>query len=211
MLEAGSIVQICRAFSAAAINPELQQRKFGGMQMVFLGDLMQLAPVSECRCVKPLYEDMVNFSLRQNSSRFNQDKRLTDGLFLFQQFRKFELTIQMRSKDRVHTNYITSMRTNNKEKPVWFYSIGFPSLPNVFFFCVCVLEPFFFHLTDYCYRFVNLRCLSPLVLYLSFTQFYYFYRIIWLVLALCYISKLAFACRTMFQRRIHVFAVFSRY
>ena len=42
MLEAGSIVQICRAFSAAAINPELQQRNFGGMQMVFLGDLMQL-------------------------------------------------------------------------------------------------------------------------------------------------------------------------
>lgn len=118
MLEAASIVQIGRGLSAAAINPELRQRNFGGMQMVFLGDLMQLAPVSECRCVKPLYEDMVKFSLRQNSSRFNQDKRLTDGLFLFQQFRKFELTIQMRSKDRVHTNYITSMRTNNKEKPV---------------------------------------------------------------------------------------------
>ena len=118
MLEAASVVQIGRGFSAAAINPELRQRNFGGMQMVFLGDLMQLAPVSECRCVKPLYEDMVKFSLRQNSSRFNQDKRLVDGLFLFQKFRKFELTIQMRSKDRVHTNYITSMRTNNKEKPV---------------------------------------------------------------------------------------------
>ena len=140
--------------------------------MVFLGDLMQLAPVSECRCVKPLYEDMVNFSLRQNSSRFNQDKRLSDGLFLFQQFRKFELTIQMRSKDRVHTNYITSMRTNNKEKPVRFYTIGFPSLSNLFCF-VCVFWNlfFFFHLTDYCYRFVNLRCLSPLVLYLVFTQY----------------------------------------
>ena len=168
MLEAGSIVQICRAFSAAAINPELQQRNFGGMQMVFLGDLMQLAPVSECRCVKPLYEDMVNFSLRQNSSRFNQDKRLSDGLFLFQQFRKFELTIQMRSKDRVHTNYITSMRTNNKEKPVRFYTIGFPSLPNLFSFVCVFWNLFFFHLTDYCYRFVNLRCLSPLVFVFEF-------------------------------------------
>ena len=118
MMEAASIVQIARAFSAAAINPEFQQRDFGAKQMIFLGDLMQLAPVSECRCVKPLYEDMVKFSLHQNSSRFNQDKRLVDGLFLFQKFRKFELTKQMRSKDRVHTNYITSMRTNNKEKPV---------------------------------------------------------------------------------------------
>ena len=117
-MDIAGIVQISRAFSAAAINPEFRQSKFGGKQMIFLGDLMQLAPVSECRCVKPLYEDMVKFSLCQNSSRFNQDKRLVDGLFLFQHFRKFELTIQMRSKDRVHTNYITSMRTNNKKKPV---------------------------------------------------------------------------------------------
>ena len=86
--------------------------------MIFLGDLMQLPPVSEFRAVKPLYEDMVQFRLHQNSSRFNQDKRLTDGLFLFESFRKFELTKQMRSKDATHTKHIESCRTSKKEKPV---------------------------------------------------------------------------------------------
>ena len=189
MLEAGSIVQICRAFSAAAINPELQQRKFGGMQMVFLGDLMQLAPVSEWRCVKPLYEDMVNFSLRQNSSRFNQDKRLSDGLFLFQQFRKFELTIQMRSKDRVHTNYITSMRTNNKEKPVRFYTIGFPSLPNVFSF-VCVFWNLFFFSFD--------RLLLPVCKFTLFVTLGFVFGFYPVPHYVTFVSKFAFACRTMF-------------
>ena len=146
MLDAANIAQICRGLSIAAINPEFRKRHFGGKQIIFLGDLMQLPPVSECRCVKPLYEDMVRFSLHQNSSRFNQDKRLTDGLFLFGLFRKFELTIQMRSKDRVHTNHITAMRTSDRKNPVRFYVVGFPSLSNFFLFvCVCVFyEPFFF-------------------------------------------------------------------
>ena len=120
MLDAANIAQICRGLSIAAINPEFRKRHFGGKQIIFLGDLMQLPPVSECRSVKPLYEDMVKFALHQNSSRFNQDKRLTDGLFLFALFRKFELRIQMRSKDSVHTNHIDTLRTSNQEKPVRF-------------------------------------------------------------------------------------------
>ena len=118
MLDAAGIAQICRGYSAAAIKPEFQKLPFGGKHMIFLGDLMQLPPVSEFRAVKPLYEDMVQFALHQNSSRFSQDKRLTDGLFLFESFRKFELTKQMRSKDPVHTKHIESCRTSKKEKPV---------------------------------------------------------------------------------------------
>ena len=118
MLDAANIAQICRGLSAAAISPEFKKRHFGGKHIIFLGDLMQLPPVSECRSVKPLYEDMVKFSLHQNSSRFNQDKRLTDGLFLFGLFRKFELAKQMRSKDPIHTKHITTLRTSKKEKPV---------------------------------------------------------------------------------------------
>ena len=150
MLDAANIAQICRGLSAAAISPEFKKRHFGGKQIIFLGDLMQLPPVSECRSVKPLYEDMVKFSLHQNSSRFNQDKRLTDGLFLFGLFRKFELTIQMRSKDRVHTNHITAMRTSDRKNPVRFYVVGFPSLSNFFSFCMCVCftNHFFLFLFD---------------------------------------------------------------
>ena len=118
MLDAANLCQISRGYSIAAIKPEFRKLHFGGKQFVLLGDLMQLPPVSEFRAVKPLYEDMVKFALHQNSSRFNQDKRLTDGLYLLGLFRKFELTKQLRSKDPVHTKHIELLRTSKEEKPV---------------------------------------------------------------------------------------------
>ena len=118
MLDAAMLARISSCYASAATTQENKKRPFGGKDIVIIGDLLQLPPVSEFRSVKPFYEDMVANALNQNSSRFNQDKRLTDGLTLLECFSKFELTIQMRSKDITHTRHIESLRTNNAKKPV---------------------------------------------------------------------------------------------
>ena len=118
MLDAAMLGQISDGYAAAAISSEAKKLRFGGKNVVIIGDLLQLPPVSECRAVRPLYEDMVCFALHQNSSRFNQEKRLTDGLVIFENFNKFELTKQMRSKDKRHTHHIQALRTCAGQKHV---------------------------------------------------------------------------------------------
>ena len=118
MLDAAMLARISSCYAAAATTEENKNLPFGGKDIVIIGDLLQLPPVSEFRAVKPLYEDMVANALQQTTSRFNQDKRLTDGLTLFEAFKKFELTVQMRSKDDNHTTHINNLRTGYQEKPV---------------------------------------------------------------------------------------------
>jgi hypothetical protein len=118
MLDAAMLARVSSCYAAAAISEENKTLPFGGKDIVIIGDLLQLPPISEYRAVKPLYDDMVANSLRQSTSRFSQDKRLTDGLTLFESFKKFELTVQMRSNDKRHTKHIESLRTANQAKPV---------------------------------------------------------------------------------------------
>jgi hypothetical protein len=118
MLDAAMLARISECYTAAAPTDESQKYHFGGKDMVIIGDLMQLPPVSEWRNVKPLYYDMVTSALQQNSSRFNKEKRLIDGLTIFEDFRKFELTKQMRCSDKVHTSHIESIRIGKAAQPV---------------------------------------------------------------------------------------------
>ena len=64
------------------------------------------------------YDDMVTNALQQNSARFSQDKRLIDGLTIFEKFRKFELTKQMRCSDKVHASHVEDFRTRDAKQPV---------------------------------------------------------------------------------------------
>ena len=118
MLDAAMLARISECYTAAAPTDEAKKYHFGAMDMVIIGDLMQLPPVSEWRNVKPLYHDMVASTLQQNSSRFNKEKRLIDGLTIFEDFRKFELTMQMRCSDKVHGNHVENIRTGNAAQPV---------------------------------------------------------------------------------------------
>ena len=118
MLDAAMVARMSECLTAAASGVEEKKLKFGGKDIIFIGDEMQLSPVSEFRHVKPLFDDMVTSALHQNSSRFNRDKRLTDGLVIFEAFRKFELTKQMRSTDSVHTKHVESLRSGKSTKPV---------------------------------------------------------------------------------------------
>ena len=118
MLDAAMLARISECYTAAALTEELQKYHFGGKDIVIIGDLMQLPPVSEWRNVKPLYDDMVTSALQQNSSRFNNEKRLIDGLTIFENFRKFELTKQMRCSDKVHNNHVGNIRTGDAAQPV---------------------------------------------------------------------------------------------
>ena len=118
MLDAAMLARISECYTAAALTDEAKKHYFGGKDMVIIGDLMQLPPVSEWRNVKPLYHDMVTSALQQNSSRFNKEKRLIDGLTIFEGFCKFELTKQMRCSDKVHTNHVETIRVGNATQPV---------------------------------------------------------------------------------------------
>ena len=118
MLDAAMLARVSSCYAAAATVTTNKDLPFGGKDIIIIGDLLQLPPISEFRSVKPLYDDMVANALQQNSSRFNEDKRLTDGLTLFEKFNKFELVKQMRSKDKRHTKHIESLRTERQAKPV---------------------------------------------------------------------------------------------
>ena len=118
MLDAAMLARVSSCYAAAATVTTNKGLPFGGKDIIIIGDLLQLPPISEFRSVKPLYDDMVANALHQKSSRFNEDKRLTDGLTLFEKFNKFELVKQMRSKDKRHTKHIESLRTERQTKPV---------------------------------------------------------------------------------------------
>lgn len=118
MLDAAMLARVSECYVAAAFTDEEKEYNFGGKDMVIIGDLMQLPPVSEWRNVKPLYDDMVKNALQQDSSRFDKDKRLIDGLTIFESFRKFELTKQMRCSDQAHTVHVENLRTRNADRPV---------------------------------------------------------------------------------------------
>ena len=118
MLDAAMLARVSSCYAAAATVTTNKDLPFGGKDIIIIGDLLQLPPISEFRSVKPLYDDMVANALQQNSSRFNEDKRLTDGLTLLEKFNKFELKKQMRSKDKRHTKHIESLRTERQAKPV---------------------------------------------------------------------------------------------
>jgi hypothetical protein len=118
MLDAAMLARVSSCYAAAATVTTNKDLPFGGKDIIIIGDLLQLPPISEFRSVKPLYDDMVANALHQKTSRFNEDKRLTDGLILFEKFRKFELVKQMRSKDKKHTKHIESLRTERQAKPV---------------------------------------------------------------------------------------------
>ena len=118
MLDTAMLAQVSSSYAAAAVSTESKKLPFGGKDIIILGDLLQLPPISEYRAIKPLYWDMVSFALHQGSSRFDQDKRLTDGLVIFEMFKKFELTQQMRSKDKQHTRHIDALRTSTQQKHV---------------------------------------------------------------------------------------------
>ena len=118
MLNAAMLARVSECYCAAASTQENQNLPFGGKDIVIIGDLLQLPPISKYRLVKPLYDDMIDNALQQATSRFSRDKRLTDGLMLLEAFKKFELTIQMRSKDLRHTSHVNNLRTGSRQKPV---------------------------------------------------------------------------------------------
>ena len=59
MLDAAMLARVSECYVAAAFTDEEKEYNFGGKDMVIIGDLMQLPPVSEWRNVKPFYDDMV--------------------------------------------------------------------------------------------------------------------------------------------------------
>jgi len=118
MLDAAMLARISSCYAAASTSTTMKDLPFGGKDIVIIGDLLQLPPISEFRAVKPLYDDMVFSALCQHTSRFNQDKRLSDGLTLLESFKKVELKVQMRSKDKTHTKHIESLRSEPNQKPV---------------------------------------------------------------------------------------------
>ena len=118
MLDAAMLARVSECYVAAALTDEERENHFGAKDIVIIGDLYQLPPVSEWRNVKPLYDDMVTNVMQQNSARFNQDKRLIDGLTIFENFHKFELTKQMRCSDKIHTCHIENLRTRDAKQPV---------------------------------------------------------------------------------------------
>ena len=73
MLDAAMLARVSSSYAAAAVSPESKKLPFGVKDIIILGDLLQLPPISEYRAIKPLYGDMVSFALHQGSSRFDHD------------------------------------------------------------------------------------------------------------------------------------------
>ena len=73
MLDAAMLARISECYTAAALTDEAKKHHFGGKDMVIIGDLIQLPPVSEWRNVKPLYHDMVASALHHRVSITRRD------------------------------------------------------------------------------------------------------------------------------------------
>ena len=89
----------------------MDQINWGGLNLLFLGDMLQLQPPSNF--AKSIYVDCVDETL--GFDKFNKDTQLYHGVSVFRRFKKFELTTQNRaSRDKGHTTMIHRLRTNKK-------------------------------------------------------------------------------------------------
>ena len=83
--------------------------RWGGMHILWMGDMLQLPPPS--RFVRPLYYDCVTET--RGGDEFDEDGDRLDGVQLFREFVKMELTTQNRARgDRAHMQRIHRMRTS---------------------------------------------------------------------------------------------------
>ena len=84
---------------------------WGGMNIIWMGDMLQLPPPS--RFVRAIYDDCVGET--RGGEDFNEDTDRLDGVRVFRQFCKMELTTQNRARrDREHKDRIYRMRTHVK-------------------------------------------------------------------------------------------------
>ena len=91
----------------------VDQIDWGGLNVLFLGDMLQLQPPSNF--AKSIYVDCVDETL--GFDKFNKDTQLYHGVSVFRRFKKFELTTQNRaSGDNGHVDMIHGLRT--KDKPI---------------------------------------------------------------------------------------------
>ena len=58
MLDTDMLAQVSSFYAAAAVSAESKELSFGGKDIVILGDLLQLPPISEFRTIKPLYQSV---------------------------------------------------------------------------------------------------------------------------------------------------------
>ena len=83
--------------------------RWGGMHILWMGDMLQLPPPS--RFVRPLYYDCVTET--RGGDEFDEDGDRLDGVRLFREFVKMELSTQNRARgDRAHAQRIHRMRTS---------------------------------------------------------------------------------------------------
>ena len=89
--------------------PQPKKLLWGGMNIIWMGDMLQLPPPS--RFVRPLYYDCVLET--KGCADFNSDSDRLDGIRVFREFTKMELSTQNRAKDPAHMNRIHRMRTSD--------------------------------------------------------------------------------------------------
>lgn len=110
MLHARMLACIERRWREADMLDTGQNAPWGGMNMIWMGDMLQLPPPS--RFFRPLYYDCV--SETRGGAEFDDETDRLDGVRVFRQFKKMELTTQNRARgDREHMPRIHRMRTSD--------------------------------------------------------------------------------------------------
>ena len=70
MLDAAMLARVSECYSAAASTQVNQNLPFGGKDIVIIGDLLQLPPISKYRLVKPLYDDMIDNAFEEEAEEY---------------------------------------------------------------------------------------------------------------------------------------------
>ena len=113
MLHAKFINTVNQRYTGADLLHQGSKKPFGGMNVLFLGDMLQLPPPNNFS--KAIFVDCVDETA--GGPKFAKDSALYAGVHVFRQFKKVELTTQNRAKgDKTHQHIIHRLRT--AEQPI---------------------------------------------------------------------------------------------
>ena len=108
MLHAKFFNSVCQRYTGADLLRQASVKPFGGMNVLLLGDMLQLPPPNNFS--KAIFADCVLETA--GCPKFVKDPARYAGVHVFRKFKKVELTTQNRAKgDKIHQKMIRRLRT----------------------------------------------------------------------------------------------------